>query len=792
MTCEIRQNKKLGMKKSLTPVMKQYWEVKSAHPDKIVLFQMGDFYEMFYKDAEIAAPLLNLALTSRNKKAEDAIPMCGVPLHSMSKIAGQLLTQGYKVVVCDQVEDQFEKKGLVQRKVKRILSPGIAYDPSILDELKAHYICAFDEQTVSFADSTTGEAFYYPVSRKEELTRLLLLLQPVEIIFDEKQRDLIPSKLDRVHLTLDPSPPLPSSLDMPLSVYRLKAYMKKMMGDDLKSLRAFKKRYVEKDLLVSPVILRHLEIIHTFDGQSKGSLFSAVNRTKTFAGARLLKQNLISPLAEKEIIEKRLDRVEFFVRNVSLCNKVRQSLAGAGDLERRIGKVGSPSVNGRDLLALGQSIIASLKLLELDKPSQAGFQSYFQNLHDLGEGFIRDIQSSAPVSVKEGKIFNRGVNSELDSLIQWSENASKKVIQLEEKERQSSGIPSLKIRYNQVFGYYIEVTKLHTHKVPSRYLRKQTLVQAERYTTSELQNLEQKVLTARSKRISKEYEIFKDKIQQASRLFPELHQLARWTAELDVSSSLAFLALERNYTRPVFSDSLHLINSRHPVIEQERPFTANTLSMKQGECLLLTGPNMAGKSTLMRQTALNILLAQSGSFISADASSRLPLFKKMFTRIGSSDLLHSGLSTFMVEMTEVSEIIRGADEHSFIVLDELGRGTSTYDGMSLAQAILEYMIEKNKSYILFSTHYHELTRLKSRKVKHGYMAVQELKNTIDFLYTLREGSCQRSYGIDVGEKALLPEEVIQRARELVAQFEGKSLYNEREEAPMQNSLPFDA
>ena len=756
---------------NLTPVMQQYWKVKSLHPDKIVLFQMGDFFEMFYKDAETASSILNISLTARNKRALNPIPMCGVPVHSVSKCIGQLLLVGYKVAICNQVEESKSAKGLVERKVSRILSPGMTYDPSLLDELKAHYICAFDQHTCSFADGTTGTAFTYDFSSIKERDQLMALIEPVELVFDESQKNDLPKSLEHIHLSLH-TQTFSSHSEKPESVQRLLSYIKKMGGEKvLAHLRPFEKRYINENLIISPVTLSHLEITKTFEGQSHGSLFTAVNRTRTAAGARLLKSRLVSPLSHLSAIQKRLNRVEFFIKNVQMCNEVRSQLPRVGDLERKLGKICSPSVHARDLLELGNCVQTSLQLLPFVPQIQNVISQ--EELSYLSSSLIKDIRQDTPLSLKEGGLFNKGVDPELDSLMNYSENSKSMIQEMEKKEKQKTGIPSLKIRYNQIFGYYIEVTKTHSRKIPSHYIRKQTLTQAERYSTEELLIIEEKVLKSRTCQIEKEYSMFQDRLEKVVSFLPDLHVLAQAMGELDVATATAHLALERNYVRPVFLDKanvMNLVNSRHPVIEQERPFTPNTISMKSGECLLLTGPNMAGKSTLMRQLALTAVMAQAGLYVPAE-SANLPLFRKLFTRIGSSDRLHSGLSTFMVEMKEASEILHQADENSLVILDELGRGTSTYDGLSLAQAILEYLISKNKSYTLFSTHYHELTSLQHPCIQQGHLAVQELKDDIDFLYTFRSGSCLRSYGISVGEKAGLPLSVIQRARHLLENFE---------------------
>ena len=767
---------------ALTPVMKQYWKVKSLHPDKIVLFQMGDFFEMFYKDAEIASPILNIALTARNKRALNPIPMCGVPVHSVSKSIGQLLLAGYKVAICSQVEESKSIKGLVERKVGRVLSPGMTYDPSLLDELKAHYICAFDQQTCSFADGTTGTAFIYDFSSTKERDQLIALIEPVELVFSENQKNDLPKNLEHIHLSLH-TKTFSSPSDMPESAQRVLSYIKAMGGEKtLAHLKKFEKRYISENLMISPTTLSHLEITKTFEGQFQGSLFMALNRTRTAAGARLLKSRLISPLSHLSAIQKRLDRVEFFIKHSSMCTEVRGQLPRVGDLERKLGKICSPSVHARDLLELGNCVQTSLKLMPFMPQIQNVISK--EELHHLSVDLIKDIRQDTPLSLREGGLFNKGVDQELDSLMNYSENSKSMIRELENQEKQKTRISSLKIRYNQVFGYYIEVTKIHSQKVPSHYVRKQTLTHVERYSTEELLTIEEKVLKSRSRQIEKEYSMFQDRLEKIISFLPDLHVLAQAIGELDVASASAYLALERNYVRPVFSSKniIHLVNSRHPVIEQERPFTPNTISMKSGECLLLTGPNMAGKSTLMRQLALTAVMAQAGLYVPAE-SANLPLFRKLLTRIGSSDRLHSGLSTFMVEMKEASEILQQADENSLVILDELGRGTSTYDGLSLAQAILEYLVSKNKSYTLFSTHYHELTSLQHPCIRQGHLAVQELKDDIDFLYTFRSGSCLRSYGISVGEKAGLPPSVIQRARLLLENFEKNTILSKNSPQP---------
>ncbi len=767
--------------------MRQYWQIKSPHKDKILLFRMGDFFEMFYEDAEKAAPILNIALTVRNKKASDETKMCGVPHHSIAGPIGKLLAEGFKVAICDQVEPVSQAKGLVKRAVTRILTPGMVYDPESLDQLSANYLCAFDESTISFTDLSTGEAFYYLFTDEKTRWRIISLLNPVELVLTAEQKEKVFSKKEweNFHITVFERQPS-NEKELPDSALRLLDYILAQQGKEaLAVIQPFEKRNIEQEMWFSSQAKEHLELFTTYGGETKGSLFSAVNRTKTPPGARLLKARLCTPSTNQKEIEKRLDSVGRWIDRTDKIDKVRSLLFRVGDLERKLGKITHPQCSGRDLLTVAEALQTGLELIPLD-PSAGISSVVLSTIQELVTEISRTIRPDTPTGTQNGNMIQKGVSEELDQLIDETEKKQSSLRRLEERERAQTGISSLKIRYNNVFGYYIEVTKTHFKKVPSHYIRKQTLTQAERYTTEQLQRIEEKILSSRTQRIEKEFCIFESLRQTVIDALPNLFYLSRIICEMDLHSALAYLSIEQSYTRPCFSseNQLVLVNSRHPVVEQKQNqhFVPNTIRMKGGECLLLTGPNMAGKSTLMRQVALSAILAQASSFVPAQQA-LLPLFTKLFTRIGASDSLSQGLSTFMVEMQESAEILKQADENSLVVLDEMGRGTATYDGMSLAQALLEFLMQKKKNLTLFATHYHELATMAKTfpKIRNAHLTVQEKDGNISFLYTLVPGAVAQSYGVHVARLAGLPLEVIKRAEELLKAREKGSFLNSQKE-----------
>lgn len=747
---------------------------------------MGDFFEMFHSDAETAAPILNIALTQRNKKSGDETKMCGVPHHSIAGPISKLLMAGYKVAICDQIEDPKMAKGLVKRAVTRIMSPGLVYDPETLDQLSANYLAAWDEQSLSFLEPTTGECFFYRMGDPAEIRRRLYLQHPVELVLTARQKDEWKASVSeenfQPHLSLHEELSLDENL--PMSARRLLSYVEKMQGPEvLKVLSPFQDRKTHSCMEISATVKRHLELDQTYKGDKKGSFFEAINRTQTWAGARLLKEWMHFPLLDKARIEQRWQNVKEWTESPSELQELRKTLKDLGDIERRLGKIANPNCNARDLLALAQSLDCGLSVSPWLKSPEAALLHHARNLSEKIQSWIVE---EPPLSTKEGGMIRRGLHSELDELMDLSQNSQKLLLEMEAREKEQTGIPSLKIRYNNVFGFYIEITKTHAGKAPSHYMRKQTLTNAERFTTDELNRLEEKVLSARSRRAEMEAQLFSDLRNEVLNSVPDLLRLAHQWSELDVISSLAWLALEENYCQPRWSasGSLRLKGSRHPVVEQERPgdFVPNDLSLDQGGCLLLTGPNMAGKSTLMRQVALTVILAQMGSFVPAEEAD-LPLVDRLFTRIGASDHLNEGLSTFMVEMKETAEILKWATPQSLVILDEIGRGTSTYDGMSLAQAILEFLVGKLKVTSLFATHYHELTRLASKypSIQNAHMAIQEKGQDIQFLHLLESGPANKSYGIHVAKLAGLPSAVTLKAQQILSKLElqGPNLSSEQ-------------
>jgi DNA mismatch repair protein MutS len=749
-------------KPKLTPLMQQYGDIKSQHLDKILLFRMGDFYEMFSTDAETAAPVLNIALTQRNKKGGDDTKMCGVPYHSIATPIARLLKAGFRVAICDQIEDPATAKGIVKRAVTKILTPGMVYDPETLDQITANYLASYDDGLVAFTDITTGEAFYYKTESESEREEVIALLQPVELV--------LPSDVRRGDLTI-----LVSRLDGETSALkRLQKYILQLQGEEVAGhLRPFEERSLVQSLRLSQTTLRHLEVFETDRGEKSPTLFSAVDRTRTSAGARQLKQWLAFPLLQKEKILGRQKQIEHWLKDSEKAKRVRDLLKNMGDIERRLGRLLSSAASARDLLALAESLQIGFEVAGLLPNSHVA-----EELRDLVTKLLSSLVDVPPLQLKEGGMIRKGVTPQLDELIDLSENAQKLLLDFEAREKESTKINSLKVRYNNVFGYYIELTMLHAQKAPEHYRRKQTLVNAERFTTPELTDLERKILSARSRRADVEFEIYQDLRKSVLSLSPVIFDFARTLAEADVYSGLAWLALERDYKKPTLgADKLLLLHSRHPVVEQERGknFVPNTIELTPGQAMLLTGPNMAGKSTLMRQATLIAILAQIGSYVPA-AEAELPLFTKIHSRIGSSDSISEGLSTFMVEMKETAEIVSSSDERSLIIMDEIGRGTSTYDGLSLAQAILEYLVAEKKPYLFFATHYHELTKLAEAwpQITNAHMSVAEKRGEIAFLHSLAAGPANRSYGIHVAKLAKLPAAVTERAGVLLKDFERKA------------------
>lgn len=789
------------------------------HKDKILLFRMGDFFEMFFDDAVKAAPVLGIALTSRNKKSQDETPMCGVPHHSIGGQINKLLAAGLKVAICDQIEDPKFAKGLVKRAVTRVLTPGMVYDAETLEASKPHYVAAVDAKSLAVVDVTTGEALFWKDLEADEAPSLVNSLSIAEIVlpeFDPKSPEAskqalfekkLPgfpvllsrhSGLEKDEILLSESPDLEVA-------QRLLSYIRSLEGDArLKFLRPFSERRIHQRLEVSGTTLRHLEIFETSKREREGSLLAAVDRTKTSLGARLLRSRLAFPYCDEESIKKSWNQIDAWVSRPRELKMIRERLAAVGDLERRLTRIGPSTCNSRDLRSLQESLSGGLDVLEILEsitPKIEVLQDMIGALSSLDRESLkalafkldRTLLEELPLSTRQGGMIREGVSPDLDEALKYATHGQELLQEFEAREKAASDITSLKVRYNNVFGFYIEVTNTHKDKVPKHYLRKQTLTNAERYTTDELVELERKILSAQTRRFELESEIYENLRSESLKLTRPILSLAQVLAGLDLAASWATLAQERAYVRPEISSDqeMSLMGSRHPVVERKSgvSFTANDIRLERGGCLLLTGPNMAGKSTLMRQVALSVILAQSGGFVPAK-SAKLPLFDRVFTRIGANDSLSEGLSTFMVEMKEAAEIVKGLTKNSLVILDELGRGTSTFDGLSLAQALLEYLLAQKGGYFLFATHYHELTKLERLypQVHNAHMAVAEKGDDLRFLYSLKSGPALKSYGIYVAQLAGLPTTMTKRAAEVLKGLE-QSETGSRQMSLLEMALP---
>ena len=768
--------------------MEQYWGVKSAHPDKILFFRMGDFFEIFADDAVLAAPLLGIALTVRNKKSGDNTKMCGMPHHSIAGAVNKLLKAGYKVAICDQLEDPKQAKGLVKRGITRILSPGMLYDPESIDADVSNYIACYHSDVLSFIETSTGEAFFYKDISIAEKDYILDLLRPAELLVTKTEKESILANrktMSGPHLSefsedLELTQDLSSyegANNLPKAFSRLLAYAVYMQDESiLASIRSLEERKFRKYMKLSQASLRHLELFEDAKGDKKNSLFSKINRCKTSTGARLLKKYLAFPLMDLNEIRDRQNKLAYWLEAAKpSMEDIRNLLSEMGDPERRLSKVAGPSCSPRDMQTLKESLAAGLHITSL-----CSNFSFPQNSVIVVDSLIKkmdqQIVEDAPVSLNKGSYIQKNVDPTLDEYIDLAENAGKKLKEMEESEREKYGIPSLKIRYNNVFGYYIEVTNTHSAKVPDHYQRKQTLTNSERYTTEDLKDLERKILSAKSKKEDLELEIFKNLKSEIVENTAHILAMVDFWSDIDVTSSLAYLAKERSYCKPELAEDsdVKLSASKHPVLEMELGalFVENDIRLERQSGILITGPNMAGKSTVMRQLATLAILAQIGSYVPAKAAS-LPIFDQIFTRIGASDSLSEGLSTFMVEMTETADIVNSATKRSLVILDEIGRGTSTYDGMSLAKAILEYLLEKSKAMILFSTHYHELTSMVSDfdQLENYHMAIRDDGKNIEFKHRFMQGSANKSYGIHVAKLAGLPSSITKRAEKIQKEME---------------------
>ena len=814
-------------------MLQQYFEIKEQHEDAILFYRMGDFYEMFFDDAIEASKILGITLTSRNKKTDSVqVPMCGIPYHAAQTYLAKLVKSGRRVAICEQTESPAEAKGIVKREVIRVISPGVVTDNHLLDDKSNNYVCSVvarenSEKShwgIGFLDLSTGEFLIGEFSTKnlefEDILDQITRLTPSEILVQTNKNASVETLLQSITVLMpdicitDRDSPvfhLSTARELLLDHFEtvtldgfgcgnfstgiiaagaLLEYVQQTQKTSSKHIEKLTPIDIETILQIDDSSRRNLELTQTIIGASRqGSLLSVIDQTCTPMGARLLKSNLLFPLQDTERINNRLDAVTYFYKNSNIRSELRTLLETVYDLERLNSRMIMGTGNGRDMLAMKNSLaqLPSLYSLlsECNTVKLIDIHQQFDILTDLYQLLDKSIHPEAPVTLRDGNLIQEGYNAELDELIAILRDGRQMILNLEAQERQATGIAKLKIGYNKVFGYFIEVSKIQADKVPETYIRKQTLVNAERFITPELKEFESKVLGAQDRRVELEYQLFTDIRVQLVDNSSRILQVAKLLAQIDFLAANAETAQLYNYRKPQIDtgDEIEITEGRHPVIERSLPsgkFVPNDITLNQSsdEVLIITGPNMAGKSTVLRQTALIVLLAQMGSYVPAEKA-KIGVVDRIFTRVGAMDDLRRGQSTFMVEMSETANILNNATDKSLVVLDEIGRGTSTYDGLSIAWAVAEELVKKNKRGVktLFATHYHELIELaKSHKrVKNYSITVREWQNSIIFLHKLAKGGTNRSYGIQVASLAGVPDHVVKRAGEILQDIEKGNL-----------------
>lgn len=806
----------------LTPMMKQYMETKSQYQDCILFYRLGDFYEMFFEDALTASRELEITLTGKNCGQEEKAPMCGVPYHAVEGYLNRLVAKGYKVAICEQVEDPKTTKGIVKREVVRIVTPGTNLDTQALDETKNNYIMCIvyiaDRYGVSVADISTGDYFVTEIPDSAKLLDEIYRFSPSEIICNEafymSGVDMDGMK-DRLGITIYSLESwyfddevcrkkllehfeVSSFAGLGLADYdcgiisagALLQYLLETQKNSLSNLTHITPYAAGKFMMIDSSTRRNLELCETLrEKQKRGSLLWVLDKTKTAMGARTLRKYVEQPLIDKTEIIRRLDAVQELKEQAISREEIREYLSPVYDLERLITKIAYGSANPRDLTAFRSSLEMLPALLYILQEMKAELLKDLavdlDPLEDLCILVKKAIREDPPIAMKEGNIINDGYNEEVDKLRRAKSDGKDWLAKLENDEREKTGIKNLKIKYNKVFGYYLEVTNSYKEMVPEYYTRKQTLANAERYITPELKELEDMILGAEDKLYALEYELYSEVRDLIASQIERIQKTAKAVAALDAFASLALVAERNNYVRPKINEKgvIDIKEGRHPVVERMIPnemFISNDtyLDDKKHRISIITGPNMAGKSTYMRQTALIALMAQIGSFVPAK-SANIGLSDRIFTRVGASDDLASGQSTFMVEMTEVANILRNATSKSLLILDEIGRGTSTFDGLSIAWAVIEYISDSRLlgAKTLFSTHYHELTELEGKidNVNNYCIAVKEKGDDIVFLRKIVKGGADKSYGIQVAKLAGVPELVIGRAKEIVEELSDEDI-----------------
>ncbi|MBQ4118873.1 MAG: DNA mismatch repair protein MutS [Clostridia bacterium] len=824
----------------LSPMMKQYNQIKAENQDSILFYRVGDFYEMFFEDAKKASEELELVLTGKECGLEERAPMCGVPYHSCEAYIARLIDKGYKVAICEQTEDPSKAKGLVKREIIRTITPGTVLEDNMLEEGKNNYLCSIafcDGDTgLCFCDASTGECHATALPKDnfqnkiiDELSRFspreilipknFLIKAPIVdeflklnftgVITEREDEAFLPKIKEPLILRhfniisvealgFETGSPISSALGAVLDYL----YETGVNGHvTVNNVNIYTdSQYMRMDVTV----VRNLELCETLRTKSKkGSLLWVIDKTKTAMGKRLMRNWVLQPLLNLTTINYRLNAVDELVSNVILRGEIIESLYGIRDIERIMSKIVYGTANAKDLLNLSLTAkkFPNLKVL-LQETNPKLLKEIYNNidtLEDITSLIDSAINENAPLTLREGGIIKDGYNEIVDTLRHDMNGGTSILAEIEAKEKERTGIKNLRVRYNKVFGYYIEVTNSFLDKVPEDYIRKQTLTNAERFITEELKEIEKRVLTAKDKIIQIEYEIFDNIRKTVANEVKRFQKTASAIAMLDVLASFAFISSENYYTRPLVNNSgnINIKSGRHPVVEQviKMPFVSNDtfLDTKDNRCAIITGPNMAGKSTYMRQTALITLLAQIGCFVPAEYA-EIGIVDAIFTRVGASDDLASGQSTFMVEMSEVASILKNATKNSLLILDEIGRGTSTYDGMSIAKSVLEYVVNKKTlgAKVLFATHYHELTSMEEQLsgVKNYNIAVKKRGDDITFLRRIVKGGADRSYGIEVAKLSGIPNSVIERAKQILKETEEQGIvtYKSPENPDMQLSL----
>lgn len=796
---------------SETPLMKQYREIKENYQDSILFFRLGDFYEMFFKDAEVASRELGLTLTSRNKEKGMDVPLAGIPYHSAASYITKLVNKGYKVAICEQVEDPKATKGIVKREVVKVVTPGTVIDVDSLDATSNNYLLAVkhldNKSGIAYLDITTGEFKVLELEQDKDNSKVfneLYKIEPKEILLEynfyealkdsfEEYSKKTDSKITLINKLRDPEKFLTDyfkvvSLDsFGLTESKSAVHAAGMVLDYAMSMQVDGELPLEKIEYINitnfaeinSTTRRNLELTRNQrEKTSYGTLLWVLDKCKTSMGTRYLKRIINNPLLEIEEIKKRQKDLQYFIDNILIREEIKEKLNEVYDLERLAGKIVLGNENGKDLTALKKSIISALEIMDFLRETKFFNNINRDSLIEIYNIIEESIKEDAPFSIREGNIIKRGYNQELDEIFKIMSSGKDYLLEIEAREKERTGIKNLKIKYNKVFGYFLEVSNSNKELVPEDYIRKQTLSNAERYITEELKVYEDKIINSKSKVEEIEYHLFKEisgKIKERKEI---LNELSGILAYLDVIISFAVTALENNYVCPEFVDDylIEIEEGRHPVVEKligREDFVSNNVRMdRDGNFIILTGPNMAGKSTYMKQIGLIQILAQIGSYVPAQ-SAKLSIVDKILTRIGAADDIVSGQSTFMVEMSEVSNIINSATERSLIILDEVGRGTSTFDGISIATAITEYIHNKIRAKTIFATHYHELTELEDKfeTILNYRIEVEERATSVVFLRKIVRGGADKSYGIEVARLAGLPKEVLLNSKKILRGLE---------------------